>query len=63
MHGPYSSVPNRPHYVSMDQVGLLRLRRPFFVGMMQGMGDKATLVDGGEIYQLRTADEFKKSYQ
>ncbi len=65
-HGPYLSEPNyKIPSVNIKQAGAWdqqELLGPFFVGMMQGKGTKATIIDGGEQYQYRTNDEFKNSY-
>ncbi|MFN8664782.1 MAG: hypothetical protein U0075_23080 [Thermomicrobiales bacterium] len=64
-HGPYLSEPKTPLYVRMNQAGASfehELHGPFFVGFLDGLGDRAKLIDGGEVYQYRTADDFRKSY-
>ena len=65
-HGPYLSEPNyRIPSVNIKQAGAWNqqeLLGPFFVGMMAGKGEKATVIDGGEQYQYRTEAEFKNSY-
>jgi hypothetical protein len=39
------------------------LAGPFFVGMVESVaGSKATLIDGGESYYQRTAEDFRKAY-
>ena len=65
-HGPYLSEPNyKIPSVIMQQAGSWdssELLGPFFVGMMLGKGDSGTIIDGGEVYQYRTAKDFKNSY-
>jgi hypothetical protein len=64
-HGPYLSEPKTPLYVRMNQAGSWiehELHGPFFVGFLDGLGDRAKLIDGGEVYQYRTADDFRRSY-
>jgi len=66
-HGPYLSEPNyRVPDVIMGQSASwdhYELLGPFFVGMMLGKGEKGTIIDGGEVYQYRTYQDFKSSYQ
>jgi hypothetical protein len=64
-HGPYVSEPKTPSYVTRNQVGVsaANLRGPFFAGMLEGCGPQATLIDGGEVYQYRTVQDFERSYQ
>ncbi len=66
-HGPYLSEPN---YIipkaNIKQAGAWdqqELLGPFFVGMMDGKGAKATVIDGGEQYQYRSETDFKSSYE
>ncbi len=65
-HGPYLSEPNyRVPDIIMRQAASwdhYELLGPFFVGMMLGKGEKATIIDGGEVYQYRTYGDFKNSY-
>jgi hypothetical protein len=66
LHGPYASEPKTPPAVRRNQAGLAserELNGPFFVGFVEGMGDKARVIDGGEVYQYRTADDFQQSYE
>ncbi|NOK61867.1 MAG: hypothetical protein GFH27_549281n11 [Chloroflexi bacterium AL-W] len=63
LHGPYVSEPATPEYVIRNQVGIVyELSGPFFVGFVEGAGDQATIVDGGEVYQYRTEEDFQRSY-
>ena len=66
-HGPYLSEPktNREQIIK-DQAANWTTREllgPFFVGMLQGKGKKAKVIDGGEVYQYRTKEDFEISYQ
>jgi hypothetical protein len=66
-HGPYLSVPKGPGApAAMElQAGgsdLHELRGPFFTGFLEALGPNQTLIDGGELYALRTAQEFKESF-
>ena len=66
MHGPYMSTPPglgapgamEAQYGSYDQH---ELAGPFFTGLLEGLGPGMRLVDGGELYQLRSAEEFRQS--
>jgi len=66
-HGPYLSEPKYSipaiimgQAASWDKYELLG---PFFVGMIMGKGDYGTVIDGGEVYQYRTMEDFNYSYQ
>jgi hypothetical protein len=66
-HGPYLSVPAGPGApaAAVMQAGgpdLHELRGPFFTGFLEGMGPNQQLIDAGEMYALRTAAEFKQSF-
>jgi hypothetical protein len=39
-----------------------KLMGPFFVGLMEGAGKRAQVVDGGELYWLRTPEQFEGTY-
>jgi hypothetical protein len=59
-HGPYVSVepePGRPSQ-SGDPENF-ELYGPFFTGFAEGAGPNMRMVDGGEIYALRTAEDFQ----
>ena len=65
-HGPYLSVPGASEAVPAigGQAGdwtLHELKGPFFTGMLEGLGPQGRLVDGGELYALRTEEEFAQS--
>jgi hypothetical protein len=58
-HGPYISVdpePGRP--TQTGPASLYELYGPFFTGFAEGAGPGMRMVDGGELYALRTAEEF-----
>jgi hypothetical protein len=61
LHGPYVSEPKVPEplfplwYMANELLG------PFSVGFLEG-SSTALNIDGGELYRLRTADEFLRSY-
>lgn len=62
LHGPYISEPKAPAplFPSWQRTNLLL--GPFFSGFVEGAGPRARCVDGGELYHLRTAEEFRRSY-
>jgi hypothetical protein len=62
LHGPYISEPKAPSPLFPSWHLSNRLLGPFFAGFVEGAGDGATVVDGGELYHLRTADEFRRSH-
>lgn len=66
-HGPYTADP-----ISMKDWFKLQyqsspdyneLSGAFFTGFAEGKGANQTLVDGGELYRLRTDEEFKTSFE
>jgi hypothetical protein len=61
LHGPYVSEPKAPAPLFPSWHLANRLLGPFFAGFVEGAGAKARVVDGGELYHLRTADEFRRS--
>ena len=65
-HGPYLSEPETDAAnIMKDQAcgyNCKELLGPFFVGMVQGKGAAATVIDGGEVYQYRTKEDFTISY-
>jgi hypothetical protein len=63
-HGPYVSEPKTPREVSLLQVETTPydLRGHWFSGMAQASGN-GQLVDGGEVYQYRTREDFVRSRQ
>jgi hypothetical protein len=64
LHGPYLSEPRTPDDITLDQAApdARDLSGHFFVGLLQGSGRGARVVDGGEVYQYRTAQDFARSY-
>jgi hypothetical protein len=65
-HGPYLSVPSNPNDIPAAELqaggsSLHELRGAFFTGFLEALGPDQTLIDGGELYALRTAAEFKQS--
>jgi hypothetical protein len=64
-HGPYLSEPKTPLNVMAGQSGPGNpsdLTGPLFTGLLEGLGPQAQLIDGGEFYAYRTADDFARSY-
>ncbi len=64
-HGPYISEPKTPLEVIARQAPEpdgTDLSGALFVGFLEGLGPKATLVDGGEVYAYRTLEDFQRSY-
>ncbi|MBP1991739.1 S-layer homology domain-containing protein [Paenibacillus eucommiae] len=65
LHGPYVSDKNKPDWFKKN-IGTVNLMGPYFIGMLQAVkeaGDKAKLVDGGELYLLRSEGDFEDAYQ
>lgn len=62
LHGPYISEPKAPAPLFPPRWSGNQLMGPFFSGFMEGAGKKATCVDGGKLFHLRTAQEFQDSY-
>jgi hypothetical protein len=65
-HGPYVSVPGDKPFGLEMQVGDAadqELAGPFITGFLAGMGPGNQLIDGGEIYALRSAQEFADSFE
>ena len=61
LHGPYISEPKSPSPPFPSWWVKSRLLGPFFVGGVEGAGPLAKCVDGGELYELRTPEEFRAS--
>jgi hypothetical protein len=64
MHGPYLSVeggPAEPPAIEAQAGGAdqYELLGAFFTGLAEGAGPEMTIIDGGELYQLRSEAEFK----
>ena len=63
LHGPYVSEPKAPAPLFPSWQHANGLLGPFFAGMVEGAGDRAVCVDGGELYHLRKDDDFRRSYE
>lgn len=63
LHGPYISEPKAPAPLFPQWALANRLLGPFFAGFVEGAGPRARCVDGGELYHLRSAEEFRGSYE
>jgi hypothetical protein len=61
LHGPYISEPKAPAPLFFQWQESNELLGPFFAGFVEGAGARATVVDGGELYHLRTEAEFRES--
>lgn len=62
LHGPYVSEPDAPPALQFPQwQSGNELLGPFFAGHVEGMGPSSKVVDGGELYSLRTEPEFEAS--
>ncbi|HKS16377.1 MAG TPA: hypothetical protein VJU16_03640, partial [Planctomycetota bacterium] len=63
LHGPSVSEPDAPPSLQFPQwQSGNELLGPYFAGFMEGAGDSACNVDGGELYTLRTAEQFDAVY-
>lgn len=65
-HGPYLSEPKTPLDVIMGQSppgDEADLSGPLFTGFLEGLGPQSQLIDGGEVYAYRTAEDFARSYE
>jgi hypothetical protein len=62
LHGPYISEPKAPAPLFPQWSTTNQLMGPFFCGFLEGAGKRATCVDGGRLYHLRTPKEFQDSY-
>ncbi len=63
LHGPYVSEPDAPPALEFPQwQSGNELLGPYFAGFMEGAGDSACCMDGGELYSLRTAAQFDAAY-
>lgn len=63
LHGPYVSEPKAPSPLFPSWSASNRLLGPFFAGFVEGAGDRAVCVDGGELYHLRKEEDFRRSYE
>jgi hypothetical protein len=61
-HGPYLSEPSAPSPQFPGWQTANELIEPLFVGFMEGLNTTAKNIDGGELYTLRTANDFQKTY-
>lgn len=61
LHGPYISEPRAPAPIFPQWQASNELLGPFFAGFFAAR-KTGLCVDGGELYQLRTPDEFQKAY-
>jgi hypothetical protein len=66
-HGPYVSAPSGPR--APEAIGLQvgswqdqELSGAFFTGFAEALGPGMRLIDGGELYALRSASEFRDSF-
>jgi hypothetical protein len=64
LHGPSVSEPNAPASLQFPQwQSGNELLGPYYAGFMEGVGSSPALnIDGGELYTLRTANDFLASY-
>lgn len=62
LHGPYISEPKAPSPLFPQWQSANELLGPFFAGFMEGKGPLSQNVDGGELYDLRSTDQFADSY-
>lgn len=63
LHGPYSSEPKAPpEPLFPGWHAANELLGPFFAGFVEGAGKEGLSVDGGELYSLRSDEEFRKNY-
>lgn len=64
LHGPSVSEPRAPAGLKFPQwQSGNELLGPYFAGFMEGMGGSPALnIDGGELYNLRSASDFLNSY-
>ena len=63
LHGPYISEPKAPSPLFFQWQSSNELHGPFFAGFVEGAGARATVVDGGELYHLRTEEQFRESLE
>lgn len=64
MHGPYVSDSRTPDHVILDQGTVMDrdLSGFFFAGLLEAAPATAKVIDGGEVYQYRSAADFQNSY-
>lgn len=61
LHGPYVSDPKAPSPLLPQAQSSNELQGPLFAGLFAGT-KSGLCVDGGELYRLRTTDEFQRAY-
>ena len=64
--GPWLSEPATPDEVILfqaDGADAYELLGPLFVGFLEGAGPDNLIVDGGEVYQYRTPEDFQLAYR
>ena len=61
-HGPYLSESSAPGPLFPGWQTANELIEPLFVGFMEGLNGTAKNIDGGELYTLRSASDFQKTY-
>jgi hypothetical protein len=65
MHGPYTSVCDRPEYIAGVGVPCFDLKGSFFAGMVQAISETPgahPLLNGGQDYILYSSNDFQKHY-
>jgi hypothetical protein len=62
LHGPYLSESKAPHPLFPSWERANRLQGPFFAGLVEGADPASRCVDGGELYHLRSPEDFQRSY-
>jgi hypothetical protein len=62
LHGPYIADGDVPNDIRRNQfgVGEFELFGPFYAGLLEGVGERGRVIDGGEVYALRDAGEFAR---
>jgi len=60
LHGPYISEARAPSRLFPQVHASNELHGPFFVGFLEGAGPGASVVDGGELYHLRSDSDFQE---
>jgi hypothetical protein len=63
LHGPYLSEPAAPSPLFPAWQSSNELLGPFFAGFVEGAGARSTVVDGGELYHLRSEEQFLRSFE
>jgi hypothetical protein len=61
-HGPYISESKGPDIIYNIPKIYVELLGPFFTGFLEGKGDSAMVLDGGEMYYLRSKNDFATAY-